>query len=603
MVCKRALALLTLIEGITLRTCGKSFAQLSHNVGNVTATTSLNLLRNRQFPALLMFCLNTTFRVSSPSKRAIYMGDSANTVPFASPREGRLSFPLPGPRGWTLILLLVWLYHSILYRLANQYVSDPNFSHGFFVPAFAIFVLWQNRQRLRTTPIAPAWFGFPVIAVALILLVLGDLGVELFTSRMSLLLLIGGLIILFRGWPLFRAVFFPWAFLSLGVPLPNLILQRLTFPLQILASKLSTSLLELVGIPVLREGNVIHLAAKSLEVVEACAGIRSMLSLLTLAIIYGYLMEQRNWVRFLLACSSVPIAVFANAFRIFGTGVLVQYWDPDKAEGFYHLFQGWLIFVVSLIMLFTLHRIINMIWKPAPSSIAKSFTTAKAPVSNAAPVPANKATLRFAATAALMLATAVGLMAHSQNEVFPPRQSLGTLPAEINGLTRHDEVLDAETLEVLGPGEFLDRYYTNPQEPYAWINLFIAYFPTQKMGDTIHSPNHCLPGSGYVPSQRQVVHLPGAAGSSFPANRYIVTKGADRLLVLYWFQAHGREVAGDYQSKYYLIADSIRLHRSDGSLVRFMTPMLDGESASDAQVRVMKVGSQVIPLLDNYIPR
>jgi exosortase len=261
-----------------------------------------------------------------------------------------------------VILLLVLLYHSILYRLANQYITDPNFSHGFFVPAFALFVLWQNRKSLKTVPVAPSWFGFPVIIIALLMLVLGVLGVELFTSRMSLVVMIGGLIILFRGWPLFRAVLFPWAFLSLGIPLPNLILQRVTFPLQILASKLSTSLLELVGIPVLREGNVIHLAAKSLEVVEACAGIRSMLSLLTLAIIYGYLMEQRNWVRVLLACSAVPIAVCANAFRIFGTGVLVQYWDPDKAEGFYHLFQGWLIFVVSLLLIFLIHRVLQMIF-------------------------------------------------------------------------------------------------------------------------------------------------------------------------------------------------------------------------------------------------
>jgi exosortase D (VPLPA-CTERM-specific) len=514
-----------------------------------------------------------------------------------------MPFPLPSPRGWALILLVVWLYHSILYRLAIQY-SDPNFSHGFFVPAFALFVLWQNRARVKATPLAPSWLGFPIIAFALVMLVLGVLGVELFTSRMSLILLIGGLIILFRGWPLFRAVLFPWAFLSLGIPLPNLILQRVTFPLQILASKLSTSLLELVGIPVLREGNVIHLAAKSLEVVEACAGIRSMLSLLTLAIMYGYLMEQRNWVRVLLACSAVPIAVCANAFRIFGTGVLVQYWDPDKAEGFYHLFQGWLIFVVSLILLFTFHRIVNLIWKPKPHSGSKSLAAPLTPVFyEIAPAPTGNVTLRFAAPAVLMLATAIGLMAHSQNEVFPPRQSLSTLPAEINGFTSRDEVLDAETLEVLGPGEFLDRYYVDPQQLHPWINLFIAYFPTQKMGDTIHSPNHCLPGSGWVPSQRQVVRIPDAGGESFPANRYIVTKGAERQLVLYWFQAHGREVAGDYESKYYLISDSIRLHRSDGSLVRFMTPMLDGESSSEAQVRVMKVASQVIPLLDNYIPR
>jgi len=187
------------------------------------------------------------------------------------------------------------------------------------------------------------------------------LGAELFFSRVSLLVLLAGLIILFQGWTFFRAVLFPWAFLILMIPIPSLILQQVTFPLQLLASKLATVLLQLVGVPVLRQGNMILLASMPLEVAEACSGIRSLLTLITLAIIYGYLMENRVWVRVVLALSAVPIAVAANSFRIFGTGLLVQYWDPDKAEGFYHALGGWLIFVVALIMLFTLHRMISLI--------------------------------------------------------------------------------------------------------------------------------------------------------------------------------------------------------------------------------------------------
>jgi exosortase len=182
----------------------------------------------------------------------------------------------------------------------------------------------------------------------------------LFFSRVSLLILLAGLIILFQGWRFFRAVLFPWAVLILMIPIPNLILQQVTFPLQLLASKLATVLLELAGVPVLRQGNVIALASMPLDVAEACSGIRSLLTLVTLAIMYGYLMETRVWVRVVLAISAVPIAVAANSFRIFGTGLLVQYWDPDKAEGFFHLFSGWLIFVVALIMLFAVHRVISL---------------------------------------------------------------------------------------------------------------------------------------------------------------------------------------------------------------------------------------------------
>ena len=301
-----------------------------------------------------------------PQTQARHMGDSVQVAPSVSAPGGRLSVGLARWQGTLLLLLVVWLYASILARLFFQWINDPNFSHGIFVPAFALFVLWQDRKKLKLIAPAPSWSGLPIIVVALLMLMLGVLGAELFFSRVSLLVLLAGLIILFQGWAFFRALLFPWAVLILMIPIPTLILQKVTFPLQLLASRLASILLPVVGVPVLREGNVIVLPSMPLEVAEACSGIRSLLSLVTLAIIYGFLMDHRKWVRVVLACSAVPIAVAANSFRIFGTGLLVQYWDPDKAEGFFHAFSGWLIFVVSLILLFTVHRVINWIWKGRP---------------------------------------------------------------------------------------------------------------------------------------------------------------------------------------------------------------------------------------------
>jgi exosortase len=206
----------------------------------------------------------------------------------------------------------------------------------------------------------PSSWGLLIVALALFVLVVGVLGAELFLSRISLLLLIAGLVISLHGWQLFRAVLFPWAFLILMIPIPALVFSQITLPLQMLASKVAAILLPLAGVPVLREGNVIHLSSMRLEVAEACSGIRSLLSLTTLAIIYGYLVETRIWVRVLLAVASIPIAVAANSLRIVGTGLLVQYWDPDKAQGFFHTFSGWLVFVVSLAMLLLLHRLLRI---------------------------------------------------------------------------------------------------------------------------------------------------------------------------------------------------------------------------------------------------
>ncbi len=263
-------------------------------------------------------------------------------------------------QGTALVLLTAWLYWSILFHLAKQWSNDPNFSHGFFVPAFSLFVLWRDRDRLARQPREPSSWGLLIVAFALTVLVVGVLGAELFLSRVSLILLIAGLAIFFRGWPMFRAVLFPWAFLILMIPIPAIVFTQITFPLQILASKVAALLLPLLGVPVLREGNVINLPAMSLEIAEACSGIRSLLSLATLAIIYGYFTETRMWVRVALAVASIPIAVAANSLRIVGTGLLVQYWDPDKAEGFFHTFSGWLVFVASLAMLFLLHRLLQI---------------------------------------------------------------------------------------------------------------------------------------------------------------------------------------------------------------------------------------------------
>jgi exosortase D (VPLPA-CTERM-specific) len=529
------------------------------------------------------------------------MGDSVDIAQLPAARGSSAPSFWPHLDGWLLLALLIALYHSIFYRLGLQWMNDPNFSHGFFVPAFAIFVLCQDRGRLRITPISPSWSGLPLVFFALVMLVFGVLGAELFTSRASFLVLIAGLIVLFRGWALFRAVLFPWAFSFLMIPLPALILQRFTFPLQIFASRLAALCLQAVGIPVLREGNVIVLASLSLEVAEACSGIRSLVSLVTLAIIYGYVVERRNWVRVLLACSAVPIAVIANVFRIFGTGLLGQLWDPDKAQGFFHEFQGWLVFVVSLLLLFAFHRLVNWIWKPAPSTnrpVPAAAVTPSVPRS-----PTRSWSARFVVTAVLMLATAYALQAHSQDEVLPPRPALASMPTQFANWAGTDDPLDQETLDVLGPGEFLMRTYEDANQAQPWINLFVAYFPTQRTGDTIHSPSHCLPGAGWVPTDRQVITLTAPDGSSFPVNRYVVSKAGERELVLYWFQAHGREVASEYSAKYYLIADSVRMHRSDGALIRLMTPMFEHESPEAAQARMMQLGNQFLPFLDRSIPR
>lgn len=252
--------------------------------------------------------------------------------------------------------LLVFLYHGIVVALVREWWNNPDFSHGFFVPLFAGFVVWHRRAKLRTVKLRSSWSGLLVIAGALCVLIVGVLGAELFLSRSSLVFLLAGMVIYFAGWQYFRALLFPWAVLFLMIPIPVIVFNQIALPLQFMASRLATWLLGLVGVPVLREGNVINLASMSLEVVEACSGIRSLVSLITLAVIYGYFAEPKRLLRVALVIAAVPVAVIANGIRIMGTGLLGQYWDPDKAKGFFHEFSGWVIFLLALAILYLIHR-------------------------------------------------------------------------------------------------------------------------------------------------------------------------------------------------------------------------------------------------------
>jgi EpsI family protein len=211
--------------------------------------------------------------------------------------------------------------------------------------------------------------------------------------------------------------------------------------------------------------------------------------------------------------------------------------------------------------------------------------------------------LRFALAAALIALTAILLQARGRTEIIPQRLPLSRFPAQLGSWTGTDIPLDNETLDVLGPGDFLVRAYQGSENNLPYVDLFLAYFPSQRAGDTIHSPQHCLPGSGWNPDQNDRVTLSLPGHGPFPANRYVISKAGERKLVLYWFWAHDRGVASEYWAKYYLVKDSIRMNRSDGALVRITADMFPGETPDAAEQRILPFASHVVPLLDDYIPR
>ncbi|MDQ2833219.1 MAG: exosortase/archaeosortase family protein [Acidobacteriota bacterium] len=259
-----------------------------------------------------------------------------------------------------IAILLAVMYHKVLFKLVYDWYTIPDYSHGFLVPFFSLFLLWDKREKLRRIPIQQTWKGIPLVVVAIAILILGVYGVDLFTARISFVFLLAGLIWTLFGWEMLRELSFPLLVLVLAIPFPTILFNKITFPLQLFASRIASSILPVLGVPVLLEGNVIQLPVMKLEVAEACSGIRSLMSLFTLAVFYGYFLERTTRRRVLLAIISIPIAVAANVLRIVGTGLCVQYWDPTKALGFFHEFSGWVMFVISLVCLYLVHRLMRL---------------------------------------------------------------------------------------------------------------------------------------------------------------------------------------------------------------------------------------------------
>jgi exosortase len=260
-----------------------------------------------------------------------------------------------------LLLLAGWLYAPLALRMASLWWRDPNYTHGFFVPVFSLFLIWERRAKLATLPVKPAWSGLVILLFALMALIQATIKSGFFLYRLSVLLFIVGVVVFLAGWKHLAAISFPLAFLVLMVPSSTLA-EQITFPLQVIASKIVSFLLMLAGVPAIREGNIILLPSARLEVAEACSGIRSLFSLLTLTIVYAYLAETKTGARVLLAFMAVPIAVFANALRIAFTGLMVEGWGVERAEGTIHALSGWLVFVASLTLIFGLHRLVQILW-------------------------------------------------------------------------------------------------------------------------------------------------------------------------------------------------------------------------------------------------
>lgn len=257
-------------------------------------------------------------------------------------------------------LLLIAGYVSVLTGLVEDWMNDEDMGHGFFVPPLAAYIAWTKRTELR--PARRNWLGLAVVLFSMMQLWVATLGAELFLARSAFVIAVAGSTLFLCGMENLRILAFPLVLLVFMIPLPAIVYNQITFPLQLLASRVAEATLSLVGIPVLREGNILELASQRLSVVEACSGIRSLLSLSFLSLVYAHFFDRNGWMKIALLVVTIPVAVVANAWRVSMTGVLSE-WNPELAQGFFHLVEGWIVFLFALMMMMMAHQVISRVWE------------------------------------------------------------------------------------------------------------------------------------------------------------------------------------------------------------------------------------------------
>ncbi|MEW6331948.1 MAG: VPLPA-CTERM-specific exosortase XrtD, partial [Pseudomonadota bacterium] len=411
-----------------------------------------------------------------------------------------------------------------------------------------------------------------------------------------------GLVLSATGWRGMKEIWIPMAFLVFMIPLPPFLYQELSAQLQLISSELGVAVIRLFGISVYLEGNVIDLGTYKLQVVEACSGLRYLFPLASLAFISAYFFKAAFWKRCVIFLSSAPITVFMNSFRIGAIGVLVEHWGIAAAEGFLHDFEGWVIFMSCTAIL------VGEMWLLARIGEKKLPLREIFGLDFPEPTP-KEATVRprplprpFAASAVALVATAVVVSSLGQRvEIVPDRKTFADFPMQIGAWQGKRGQLESVYIDALKFDDYLLADYVNSDGKM--VNLYVAYYASQRKGESAHSPRTCIPGGGWQITELNQVPVQGLnwKGKPFLVNRVVIRKGEYTQLVYYWFQQRGRDLTNEYLVKWYLFWDALTRNRTDGALVRLTVFVRPGEM-DGAEQYLSRFARDIGAPLATYIP-
>lgn len=498
-----------------------------------------------------------------------------------------------------LVLLGIGVYWGGILNLVDRWQQQPEYSHGFLIPMISLYLLWERRGSIDLGLTRRSLWALLPLCFAMVGLIIGELSALFLVIHYSFLLYIFAIATLLvrRG---LHYTLVPIGLLAFAIPIPYFLEVILTAKMQLMSSSLGVAFIKLLGIPVLLNGNIIDFGEFQLHVVEACSGMRYLFPLTCIGFVTAFFYRARWWQKTLIFLSTFPITLFMNSFRIAVTGILVENYGSEVADGFIHDFEGWAVFMLCLAILVLEILILERF--TSRQSLASAFRPLQYPEQPATHRIEKAGLAGLVASIAIVVLSQVFILKQHSDEEIIYTTSLAAFPARIDAWHGSRVALPHDVIDALGFDDYVNVDYFETGKPSEKINFYVAYYANQRKGDSPHSPRVCIPGGGWEISSFKRTRLSLTSGQDMPVNRVEISKGSNRQLVYYWFIERGDVVANEYRKKWLLFKDALFSQRSDGALVRVVMSVAAGESTSETDKKMAEFIEAAQPQLQRYLP-
>jgi len=478
-----------------------------------------------------------------------------------------------------------------------SYWGKEEYSHGYIVPFIAVLIGWHRLTEVR--PIAvPSWHGLWFLAVSFLFSIFSQFSAFEALSIYSFVFMLVGLTLTFFGKRVTITLAPAFVYLFFAAPLPHFFFGILSIEMQLISTTLGVKILQLFDISVFQNGNVIDLGSMKLQVVEACNGLRYLFPLMSFGFLVAFLLDDKMWKRIFIFLSFIPLTIGMNSLRIAIIGLTVDRWGSAMAEGFIHIFEGYVVFLVCVVLLLCETWILMRIG-PKGRFRYEYLGLARGPLFRERPALAPPAVAGFLLCAGFAIFLSFGPV-KNRDEIVPPAPNFALFPRNLEGWHGKPASLSPDKLKTLDLSDYWLADYSK-EGISSPVNFYIVYYESQRIRSNIHIPLNCILGEGWEVASRHAAEVK-LTNTTIPVTRMIIRKDRETAVVYYWLDQRGRIINDQFHAKLYLFLDSIIMHRTDGALVRLTTSLLNSETEEDGEKRLQTFLESVYPTIRNYIP-